>query len=135
MSVTAIRSRGHRMFLLHEKRGSFIRKTSEPSTEVPRSFLPVATALCHFSTPVEKVSPSRNGSFVLCALYHGFAGFVPSGRADVSPECVHKPWESGKQYYQTAMVCVTDYSQTMEVWKTVLPNSSLAVREPGGSLT
>ena len=38
-------------------------------------------------------------------LYHGFAGFVPSGREAVFPEFVHKPWQSGKQYYQTAMVC------------------------------
>ena len=33
---------------------------------------------------------------------------------------LHKPWQSGKQYYQTAMVC--EVTQTMAVWETVLPN-------------
>ena len=58
---------------------------------------------------------------LVSALYHGFAGFVPSGRAAVFPECVHKPCEFGSTVFQTAMVCVT--SQTMVVWKTVLLNS------------
>ena len=44
----------------------------------------------------------------------GFAGFVPSGRVAVFPECVHKPWQFGSTVFQTAMVCVT--SQTMAVW-------------------
>ena len=38
------------------------------------------------------VPPSCSAAQPLLPLYHGFAGFVPSGRADVSPECVHKPW-------------------------------------------
>ena len=35
---------------------------------------------------------SKKGKFeVVWALYPGFAGFVPSVRATVFPECVHKP--------------------------------------------
>ena len=51
-------------------------------------------------------------SNLLHTLYPGFAGFVPSGRVAVFPECVHKPWQFGSTVFQTAMVC--------EV--TVLPN-------------
>ena len=63
--------------------------------------------------PIFVASAVRFDEDAVKSLYPGFAGFVPSGRVAVFPECVHKPCEFGSTVFETAIVCVT--SQTMVV--------------------